>query len=221
MINNRITQICAHLGRGETFADVGCDHGYCAEYALKNGLFEKVYISDISAGSLKKAEELLKEYVKSGKCIPVLADGMQGLPEDVDTLLIAGLGGEEIIKILREGYLPKRFVFQPMKNAEKLRSFLVESGAKITADYTFGEGYFYDLIAGEKEGGSRYTEREILFGKDNLNKPTPSFLHKLEEEQRKLVGYLEEDKMSGKNREKLSSRLQEVEEVIHEITGNI
>ena len=180
-----------------------------------------MYISDISAGSLKKAEELLEEFVQAKKCIPVLADGMQGLPQDLDALLIAGLGGEEIIKILREGYLPQRFVFQPMKNAEKLRSFLVESGANITADYTFGEGYFYDLIAGENTGGSSYTEREILFGKDNLAKPTPSFLHKLEEERRKLLGYLKEGKMSEKNREKLSSRLREVEEVIHEITGNI
>ena len=220
-MNGRITQICSHLGRGKTFADVGCDHGYCAEYALKNNLFEKVYISDISAGSLKKAEELLEKYVQAGKCIPVLADGMQGLPKDLDALLIAGLGGEEIIKILREGYLPKRFIFQPMKNAEKLRSFLVESGAKITADYTFGEGYFYDLIAGENEGGSNYSEREILFGKDNLANPTPSFLHKLEEERRKLLGYLEEGKMSDKNREKLSSRLREVEEVIHDIAGNL
>lgn len=220
-MNSRISQICSHLGRGKTFADVGCDHGYCAEYALENNLFETVYISDISAGSLKKAEELLAEYVQAGRCIPVLADGMQGLPEGVDVLLIAGLGGEEIIKILREGYLPKRFVFQPMKNAEKLRSFLVESGAKITADYTFGEGYFYDLIAGEDKGGSSYTEREILFGKDNLKTPTPSFLHKLEEERRKLLRYLEEGKMSGKNREKLSSRLKEVEDVIHEITGNL
>ena len=220
-MNGRITQICSHLGRGKTFADVGCDHGYCAEYALRHGLFEKVYISDISAGSLKKAEELLEEYVKAGKCIPVLADGMQGLPEGLDLLLIAGLGGEEIIKILREGYIPKRFVFQPMKNAEKLRSFLVESGAKITADYTFGEGYFYDLIAGENSGGSSYTEREILFGKDNINSPTLSFLHKLEEERRKLSGYLQEGKMSDKNREKLSSRLREVEEVIHDIAGNL
>lgn len=220
-MNSRIAQICSHLTRGKTLADVGCDHGYCAQYALENQLFEKVYISDVSAGSLKKAEELLSCYVRAGKCIPVLADGMQGLPGGVDTLLIAGLGGEEIIKILREGYLTEKFIFQPMKNPEKLRRFLVESDCRITADYTFGEGYFYDLIAGEKVGGSSYTEKEILFGKDNLASPTRSFLHKLEEEQKKLIGYLEEGKMSEKNRAKLSERLAQVEEVIHEITGHL
>ena len=220
-MNERIRQICSHLQRGKIFADVGCDHGYCAEYALKNALFEKVYISDISAGSLKKAEELLCDFVRARQCIPVLADGMQGLPDDVDTLLIAGLGGEEIIKILREGYLPKRFIFQPMKNAEKLRRFLVESGCAITADYTFGEGYFYDLIVGEKTGGSCYSEKEILFGRENLSSPTRSFYHKLKEEKKKLVGYLKEGKMNESNRTKLTARLAEVEEVIHDITGRI
>lgn len=218
-MTERIKEICAHLPRGKVFADVGCDHGYASEYALKKQLFERVYISDVSAGSLKKAERLLSRYLASGKCKSVLADGMKGLPEQCDCLLIAGLGGEEILRILSEGYIPEKFVFQPMKNAEKLRRFLVERGAKITADYTFGEGYYYELIVGEKEGGSEYSERDIAYGRDNLRKPTPSFLHKTEEEILKLRSYLERGMSDGSRRE-IEKRLADLEE-IYEITRNL
>lgn len=209
----RIAQICARIPKCKKLADVGCDHGYMAEYVLKHDLAEKVYISDVSAGSLKKAEKLLSRYMEAGSCVSVLADGMQGLPSDCDCVLIAGLGGEEIVKILSEGYLPEKFVLQPMKNAEKVRRFLVERGCCITEDDTFGEGYFYDLISGENKGGSDYTERDFLFGRDNLRAPSLSFLHKLESEREKLLGYLGRKNLSDESRLELEARLDEIESV--------
>lgn len=219
-MTERIKTICSHLPQGKKLADVGCDHGFCAQYALSSGLFETVYISDISAGSLKKAETLLNRYVAEGRCVPVLADGMKGLPKDCDCVLIAGLGGEEIMRILSEGYLSEKFIFQPMKNAEKLRKYLIERGAKITADYTFGEGYFYDLIVGEREGGSAYTEEEILFGRDNLRTRSPSFLHKCEDEMSKLRAYLERKDMSAESRAEVMNRKKDWEK-IHEVIRNL
>ena len=58
----RIRILCSHLTPAETFADVGCDHGYMSEYMLKNGLCEKLYFSDVSKGSLEKAKKLLRGY---------------------------------------------------------------------------------------------------------------------------------------------------------------
>ena len=34
----RIDTLCSLLEKTDTFADVGCDHGYCSEYMLKNEL---------------------------------------------------------------------------------------------------------------------------------------------------------------------------------------
>ena len=128
----RIEVICAHIPKSRVFADIGCDHGYCTQYALAHGLCERAYISDISAACLKKAEELLGAEIAAGRCVPVCADGMDGLPEPPDCVLIAGMGGEEIVSILsRAARLPARFVLQPMKNAEKVRAFLVARGARI------------------------------------------------------------------------------------------
>lgn len=204
---DRIGEICSALAAGRTMADVGCDHGYLSALALKRGLFEKIYLSDISAESLKKAETLLKEEIKAGKCVPVLADGMKGLPPDIDCLLIAGMGGEEIVRILKEGYLPAHFVFQPMKNADKLRQYLVDFGACLERDYTFfSEGYFYDLIAGKNSGGSNYTPLEIEFGRQNLREKREDFKEKLRLECKKIEAYLLNARMSETNRLKLREK---------------
>ena len=225
-MKERIAHICSQLTRTKIFADIGCDHGYCTEYMLRKNLCEKAYISDISAKSLSKAETLLAKYVQAGKCIPVVANGLEGIPESCDLVLIAGLGGEEMVEILKQKPLPVRFLLQPMKNSDKVRSFLLNKGARIEKDYTFSEGKvnrkYYDLISGTAEGGDTYSEREIKYGRDNLNgiSPTP-FLYMMQEERDKIKERLTRSGMRAEGREKLEKLLFETETIIHEVTRDL
>ena len=224
-MKERIAQICSLLKRTNVFADVGCDHGYMAEYMLKNGLCERAYISDISAESLKKAETLLKPYIDEGKCIPVVCDGLDGIPEACDFVLIAGLGGEEIVKIAERAYLPPRFLFQPMKNAEKLRRYLVSRGAKLERDFTFSDGNtrrkYYDILLGSATGGDVYSEQEFRFGRDNLNGNSPyPFLFLAQEELEKTEARLRSVRQ-GSARAALERRKTQLEEAIDETQRNL
>ena len=63
----RLQTLCGELLPCVLFADVGCDHGYMAQYMLENSLCERAYISDISFASLQKAYTLLSDYILSGK----------------------------------------------------------------------------------------------------------------------------------------------------------
>ncbi len=217
----RIDIICSHLPAADVFADVGCDHGYCTQYMLHNGLCRTAYISDISAESLKKAETLLSREVKEGRCIPVVADGLQGVAS-CDLVLIAGMGGEEIVHILKEGYLPKKFVLQPMKNTEKVRRYLVEQGARITKDFTFEDGKFYDLIVGEcAEEGDSYTDWEYKFGRDNLLSPSPAFLKWVKREKGKLDSRLLAPAMRRESREELRQKRYELEVILDALEGDV
>ena len=98
----RIDTLCSLLEKSDTFADVGCDHGYCSEYMLENGLCEKVIFSDVSKGSLAKAQKLLGSYVLEKRATAVLGDGFFGVPKDTQQVLIAGMGGSEIVCILSD-----------------------------------------------------------------------------------------------------------------------
>lgn len=187
----RFEIVCSALEKCSSFADIGCDHGYYTEYMLKNGLCEEALVSDISAPSLKKAEILLKDYIAAGKVKSACADGLKDTDKDTSLVLIAGMGGMEIIKILSEGFIPQKFVFQPMKDSPALRKFLVKSGARITLDTTFlCGGYFYDIIKGERGGGDEYSPDEFIYGRDNLKNPSADFLKKLDAEEEKTSSYL-------------------------------
>ena len=217
----RIDTLCSFLRPVKTFADVGCDHGYCSEYMLKNGLCEKAIFSDISKGSLAKAEKLLGKYVLDGKATPVLGDGFFGVPKDTEQVLIAGMGGHEIVQILsheKYGFLPRYFVFQPMLNPDLLRRYLIGKGAKIRRDYTFFDGKYYDVIVGENTDGDGetpvYTDAEFEFGKENLATRPEAFLNRMRVLLSNVEKYLSQDGLQEESRRELLNRKEKLEGVL-------
>jgi len=206
----RVEEMVSRLDLCEDLADVGCDHGKCAHLALSRGICKKAYVSDVSEKCLAKAERLLSGYIAEGRCISVCCDGLKKIPPTCSQVLIAGMGGMEIIKILTEGFIPKRFVFQPMKNAERLRTFLLDCGCKITLDDVFYDDKYYFIIKGEAFGNTPpYSKKEIAFGRDSLNGET-------------LQGYVREEiqklrlaaNSGGAAAEELNNKLKFLESVL-------
>ena len=171
----RLNVLYGEIKGGGVFADVGCDHGYIAEEVIKNGLAEKVIISDISEKCLDKAVKRLNEKYKN-MFTAIVSDGFDKLPH-VDEALISGMGGEIIIKMLslREDK-PSRLILQPMKNPEMLREYIIDNGYKIIRDYTFKDRKYYHVIVAEKSDVKDfYTSDEIMFGRDNLTEKSEDF----------------------------------------------
>ena len=220
-VSNRIKTLCSLLKKTDVFADVGCDHGYCTEYMLASGKCERAIFSDVSKGSLQKAELLLADYVADGRAVGVLGDGFFGVPETVGEVLIAGMGGSEILSILtdkKHGFLPKTFVFQPMLNGEKLRRWLLENGAYITRDFTFKDGKYYDVICGRRlldgETPQTYSEMEIEFGKENLDTLPPAFVERTEKQLKDIDKYLANKSLQEESRAELLLRKEKLREAI-------
>ncbi|MBQ8229628.1 MAG: SAM-dependent methyltransferase [Clostridia bacterium] len=217
----RIDTLCSLLVPAKTFADVGCDHGYCSEYMLKNGLCDQAILSDISKGSLAKAEALLAPYLRAGKAVSVLGNGFYGVPCDTDEVLIAGMGGSEIVSILSDkqyGFMPKRFVFQPMHDGEKLRRYILANGGYIERDFIFKDGKYYEVIVGgrrvENAPAQVYTEAEYEFGKENLEKMPTAFTERLEKLIKNIEKYLKEPNLQAESRAELLKRKQRLQGVL-------
>ena len=218
----RIDTLCALLEKCESFADVGCDHGYCSEFVLQNGLCERVIFSDVSKGSLAKAEKLLAPYVRAGKAVGVLGEGFYGVDKEVDEVLIAGMGGSEILSILSDekyGFMPKRFVFQPMHDSEKLRRYLLSNGGYIERDYTFEDGKFYDVIVGGKveEVGQvcvEYTDAEYEFGRENLRKMPDAFVKRTKKQIANIEKYMRQPNLQEESKQALAIRKERLQGVL-------
>lgn len=207
-MGERIRTLCSLLEKTEFFADIGCDHGYCTEYMLKNGLCERAIVTDVSADCLAKAEKLLAEYIRSGVCRSLCTDGLNGVPKEVTSVLIAGMGGMEIKKILQNGFLPQTFVLQPMRDGRAVREYLLRRGAKLVRDFTFfAEGKFYHAIVGRATGGtSAYSAAEAEFGRENIQERGEAFSAFLREEIGKLERFASRE-MTRESRRVLEEKL--------------
>ncbi len=213
-MTERLKKLCAFLDECDAFIDVGCDHGYCTQYMLENGLCRHAVIADVSPQSLSKAQRLLGAYVNSGVCTAVCCDGLEKVPRDGLTL-IAGMGGEEIIRILSSAYIPQSFVFQPMKNAPALRAFLLDNGCRLEYDGLFTETrggtvkYYFVIKGTRRGGGAPYSPAQLAWGRHSLG--TPELKNLLEYELEKLESY--------KNNGLSATSLGGVEERIKDIKG--
>ena len=211
---DRIDKLCSYLDKCKTFADVGCDHGYCTRYMLKNGLCAVAVISDISAKCLQKAEVILADYIKGDAVKSVCCNGLEGVSEDTEQVLIAGMGGEEIISIFKNSFIPQNFVLQPMKNIRTVREYLLSSGAQITVDEPFESGgKFYFVIKGKRNGKSnKYSEGQLEYGLNLSCETTKKFI---KSELTKKRAYLERD-LKTETRLKIEEEIRFMEGVLNE-----
>lgn len=114
-------------------ADIGTDHGYLPVYLLQKGRIQSAIAADIGQEPLLHAKRTAKQYGIERGLRFLLSDGLQGIsPEDVDTIVIAGMGGETIIHILSMASWTKKngilLLLQPMTKQELLRRWLNENG---------------------------------------------------------------------------------------------
>lgn len=153
---------CASLVRnGARLVDVGSDHALLPVWLLKSGKISFAIASDIGEKPLLSGRENANKYdVKNIEFR--LGDGLSVIkPEDrITDIVIAGMGGEVIAKILGESELVKdkklNLILQPMSRSEDLIGFLYENGFEITEQKALtSKGKSYTVIA------AAYSERRL------------------------------------------------------------
>ena len=214
-MNGRLKILFNLIDSGKIFADVGCDHGKISKAVLDSGKFEKVIISDISAPSLEKAKTLLESY--GDKVTAIVSDGFENFNETPCQAIIAGMGGEEIVKIIKSAKnLPNGLILAPQKNNDKVRKAVIELGYKILKDFTFySSGKFYDVIKAER-GVDFYTEDEYLFGRDNLNEKPLGFIKKLDFEKELYLKIINDESAPLTAKQSAKGKLEKIKEILNE-----
>ena len=167
-LDQRLTSIANLVDYGKV-ADVGCDHGKLGYYLVSTDRASEVIATDISAPSLAKAEELAKENGVSDIMCARLGDGLGCVEsEEVDTVIIAGLGGDVIANILSrardEGKTFQHFLLSPNTHPEKVRAAIVKCGHTIVFDEMLEcAGKTYTIVK-TNEGESTLSSEQIAYG---------------------------------------------------------
>ena len=169
--DERMTLIYNLVRDGKTVLDVGTDHAIIPIELVKNGKSPRATETDISTPSLEKGIKNISLAGLSEKISAYCTDGTLGVPlENVDDIIIAGMGGELIMKILSQDERLRsekfRFILQPMTKPEELRRYLYQNGfAVISEQKILAEGRAYAVIFAEFNGKTvDFTDTDILLG---------------------------------------------------------
>ena len=187
-LSKRLFKI-SKLVEGRIVCDVGCDHGKLAQFLLRKNKVDFMYVSDISLPSLAKAIKLLDRYGYTNYRA-LCCDGLSGYDGlRIDECIIAGMGGEEIIKIISNSPIKiNSFILSPQHNIVEVKNYMINKGYAILQDKIIKDGHKFYNIFKCKLGMecSEYSESELRFGKDYNSEEVYDLLDYLDYEEKKV-----------------------------------
>lgn len=151
-LTKRLQAVADFVSAGSMVADVGCDHAYISIYLAENRIVKSVIALDINKGPLQRAKANIKRCGLDGIIETRLSDGLQMLrPGEADSIVIAGMGGALMVKILSEGRKvikqAKELILQPQSELYKVREFLAGMQfAIVDENVVIDEGKYYFVI---------------------------------------------------------------------------
>lgn len=150
-IMDRLSAIVSLVKNAKTLADIGTDHGYVCEMAIKEDRTDRVIASDINEMPLESAIKNLTECGFANICEFRLGSGLEVLNiGEADVAVIAGMGGELISDIMDKNKVLTRsineLILQPMQNIDKLRLYLHDNNYRIEKEIIVKEGHRYYFI---------------------------------------------------------------------------
>lgn len=148
--------------RGKTAADVGTDHAYVPIALIERAICASAVASDITRGPAEIARENVRARALENKIQIRTGGGLSVLsPGETEDIIIAGMGGEQIISILKNDEKTakaSRLILQPMNSQYELRHFLLENGYVIEREDIATEDFrVYNIISASAGKGFEFT----------------------------------------------------------------
>lgn len=163
-LSGRLKAVADLVCQGSAIVDVGTDHGYIPVYLVENNIIKSAVAIDVNEGPLASCKALVEEKRFGDRIKTRISDGLLSVREnECDTIIIAGMGGELIARILSDCKWAKnkRLVLQPMTHPEILRKHLFDNGFEIMKDIIVPDGkHHYSVITAEYTGN--FTDKEIV-----------------------------------------------------------
>jgi len=165
-------------------ADVGTDHGYIPVYLAQHGHTGELFATDINKDPLEHAKRTAAENGLDGQIGFFLCNGLEALDGAViETVIIAGMGGETIADILSAAPWTKEgshlMILQPMSKAPFLRSWLFDNGYKVLSEQLARDRTDYEILTVCAGADDPYSPAELLTGHRKLINTDPLFSERL------------------------------------------
>ena len=160
----------------------------------------------------------IERYHMQEKIRTRLSDGVLKLnPDEADSVVIAGMGGTLVMKILEEGKKVlvdvKELVLQPQSDIDKVRKYLYENDYVITAEkMVCEEEKYYPMMHVQHGHMEELADIEWKYGACLLKEKNPVLGSFLKKEETTLTGVLQNLRQQPK--ERVKERILEIEALL-------
>ncbi len=167
-INNRLKTLGDLVDTNSFCLDVGCDHALLSIYLVKLNQNIKVIASDVLEGPLNYAKNNIKKEGLEQEIETRLGNGLDVYTSDIDTILISGMGGKNMIGIFKNNkkFLSniKSIIISPNTYQKEIKNYLISNNFYIKEEKLVKEKkHIYQIIKLEK-GRKKYSKKEAYFG---------------------------------------------------------
>ena len=150
-------------------ADIGSDHGKLMIALVQSGIVTKGYAVENKEGPFERLRSNLIRYHVDDKITPLFSDGIKDITRDVGTIVIAGMGGTNIVNILKAH--PEKMVrvqtiiIDAHTSVPLVRKEICQMGFAIADEKIVKEDdIFYEIIKFIKADKAIISDEDLEFG---------------------------------------------------------
>ena len=202
MLSKRLSIIYSFIDEGSSVVDVGCDHGYLLIELAKNNKSTNLLGVENKLGPFSTLNKNIKLNKLDGKINTSLSDGISNVDSSFDTLVIAGMGSDNIVGIIE-------------RNKDKLSLFntiIIDSHTE-TEKIIKDNKIVYEIIKFVK-GKANYSDLEFKYGPIILNNKNDEEFKEIYKERVQYLTKKLENATNEKFKNNLSSEIEEISSIL-------
>ncbi len=195
-ISNRLKTIASLVPKDAKIMDVGCDHALLDIFLVSEGRISSAVASDVRMGPIVTASRNVKDFGYEDKIELLVSDGIEKIKPDIDTVIISGMGGLNIIDILSKNLnLLKNvqtLILSPHSDIKKLRDFLEKTGYMIACEKVVFDNKYY-VVMKLNRGKMKLSEEEKLLGPyliSHMDRDTENYFRYVLQKRREILSQL-------------------------------
>ncbi len=186
-LSKRLEVVASYIKDNSKIIDIGCDHGLLSIYLAKKYNNIKIIASDVNKNALGTAINNIKKENLEDKIETRLGNGLDIVNSDeIDTIVIAGMGANTIIGILKYNtdklVNVKTIVIQSNTDLYFLRKNMIKLGYYIEDESLVEDSNIIYTVIKFSKGKKRYSYKELYLGPILMSKDNDLFKKKCTKE---------------------------------------
>lgn len=172
MLSKRLESLVKYVDKSDRVIDIGCDHALLDIHLIKNNYLDKLIVSDVHKDALNCGISNIKKECLNSKIEARLGNGLEVLNENdnIDTILISGMGTKTILEILNNPYLDRinKLILQSNRDYDILRHEVIKLGFFIDKEEVVVDNNKLYIIIVFLRGSKDITDEEIKYGTSKM-----------------------------------------------------